>query len=1672
MLEDKQSFYQLKYNYHYQLFDTILGDRHFIIKPLQWLIRLYWNRQIKYLCRLISKSGLFKREYYMEQYPEVKAAGFNPIRHYILHGVSEGRNPSEKFNTSFYLENNPDVVNAGINPLIHFILYGKKEGRDTLPDVLEDTKHIKEVTKIKKTKSDNKELVKRGINPEININIQNNSKQESEIQIIRNHKLFDENYYLASYPDIKKAGVDPAVHYYHHGWMEGRNPGPHFETQFYLVSYKDVRESNINPLLHYIQYGIKENRVCEYIYEPDKEYENTFESASSTERDISDPIIKLLAFYLPQFHPIPENDKWWGKGFTDWHKVTSAKPQFEGHYQPHLPADLGFYDLRIPEVMIEQIEMAKNFGIYGFCFYYYWFDRKRLLEKPLDMFLKHKEWNFNFCVCWANENWTRRWDGYDKEILIAQNHSPEDDMAFIEDVSKYFQDSRYIRINGKPLLIIYRPQISPDIKASVKRWKEYYMSVYQEDLCLAMVQTFGKYDPNEFGFDYAIEFPPHNISPNDITSTLNTTSFIGKVFDTESIIQNSVSKLSRIDYNLFRGVMLNWDNTPRKGIFGDIYLNNTPEVYKAWLKEACEDTLKNKDNDSQKLVFINAWNEWAEGTHLEPDQKYGYAYLNATRKVLEELKMQPKKFPNSGKIVFISHDAYFAGAQLVLKDTVEWLSHNTGIKVKILFLGDGELRKTFSVIADTLFLNDFGDGVDTVNLIKQFVGDNVDLFYLNSVASGSIIKDLKSFKIPILTHVHELQKSIDVYASDFIDDVVILSDHFIACSKAVSENLLKRYKIKPEKISTIHAYVKNEIHTEITASDKEKLRKSLDLPVDKKIILGMGLGLFWRKGADLFIDICKHVKKLNKLDNFLFLWIGGDFEDGNIKTYGKWKDHLLRIDTLGLSDNIKFLGKKSNVRDYLLCGDVFLLPSREDPFPLVCLEAADCYLPVICFEKAGGMPEFVKDDAGFILPYEDTKEMALKTIHLINNESERREKGRIAHQRFVDNHSVNVSLAKVLDVTRKIGKIPPLVSVIVPNYNYEDYLEKRLDTIYNQSFKDFEVIIMDDASSDNSIRIIEKYKNRPNTIVEINETNTGSVFHQWEKGVQLAKGRYIWIAEADDYSDTTFLEHLLTAFSDPDINLAYCNSHMVDAGDNIEEDFYLNCGYYEGVGYDSSKWTNNYKNSGIDEIENVLAIKNTIPNCSAVIFRKEVFLNTDFSFIKNLNCSHDWLSYVNIIKDGSIYYCSKALNYHRRHENSVIAVNAKNYKKTLKEYFLSHKYILQNFDISDEILNMMQKLIFENLNNIWDGNTEDDIKKIYIVEELKQIQQVKKLKSLIAPSFKTNNNLYIHIGLHKTGTTAIQTLLYFNRKLFLNKGIYYPEVHESAKAPLQQRYLITLIRQNKKAEFIDFFKQSASKVSNVVISSECFLEEESFIKWFEALKLIFDNIKVIVYVRRQDEWVESVYKFYIRYHGSRVNIKFNEWVNGFLNNKTIWYYNLHWNELIKNWAGAFRDENIIVKLYDRDKFYMGSLYNDFIRILEIDDIEGFPHSHDDKINSSIKNRNEVEFYRISNHYFRREEQSALISRVNQYFEHDTYSMLSPDNRQRIMKHVQESNEEIGKIYFNGNKNIFRELNFEEYKDWKPYKGLSEQFINKILEHLTDHKYDKFSEYLRNYHKEV
>jgi len=357
---------------------------------------------------------------------------------------------------------------------------------------------------------------------------------------------------------------------------------------------------------------------------------------SSKQLASDNSLLKYIAFYLPQFHPIPENDQWWGRGFTEWTNVSKAVPQFDGHYQPHLPGELGFYDLRLYEVLQRQVELAKQYGLHGFCFHHYWFAGKRLLETPFQHVMEHPELELNFCLCWANENWTRRWDGLENDILIGQQHSEQDDLAFIADIAPALKDKRYIRINNKPVLILYRPALLPDTKATAERWRNYCRENDIGELYLVIAQVFGESDPRPFGFDAAVEFPPHGVGHKlrKITPdvALHHKEYTGTVYDYQELAEITEENVSS-PFPLFRTVFPSWDNEARKPGRGDTFANSTPSAYAKWLEKVSRYALKNPIEDAS-LVFINAWNEWGEGAHLEPDRKYGYAYLETTAKVL------------------------------------------------------------------------------------------------------------------------------------------------------------------------------------------------------------------------------------------------------------------------------------------------------------------------------------------------------------------------------------------------------------------------------------------------------------------------------------------------------------------------------------------------------------------------------------------------------------------------------------------------------------------------------------------------------------------------------------------------------------------------------------------------------------------------------------------------------------------------------------------------------------------------------------------------------------------------------------------------------------------------------------------------------------------------------
>jgi glycosyltransferase involved in cell wall biosynthesis/ubiquinone/menaquinone biosynthesis C-methylase UbiE len=458
---------------------------------------------------------------------------------------------------------------------------------------------------------------------------------------------------------------------------------------------------------------------------------------SAPVRSSAEVPVKLIAFYLPQFHPIPENDKWWEMGFTEWTNVRRAKPNFGGHVQPNLPAELGFYDLRDSEVMEKQTKLAREHGIFGFCYYYYWFNGKRLLEMPVDRMLASGQPDFPFCLCWANENWTRRWDGQDSEVLMHQDYSEAADEQFIRDILPFLRDRRYIRVNGKPLLMVYRIDKLPDAKSTAERWRRVAGENGLPGLHLTSVQSFGIGDPRGYGFDASVEFPPHmphKLIDNGSWPGLNE-NFAGYLEDYVQTADEYV-KLPAAGYPWYRGVMPGWDNTPRRMQAAHIYVHSSPQKYQKWLRQTVGQTLGQPGQ--APLVFVNSWNEWAEGAQLEPDQWHGRGNLDATLRGLGEGiadDARRRRFKANvetiiqnikrmaGSAVSASSDLTFTEAVQVIDEPVPGFTKSAELEAMA-----ARYEKKFKVPPlSYATVSDFCDSVDHLQAIATASGDLKDV---------------------------------------------------------------------------------------------------------------------------------------------------------------------------------------------------------------------------------------------------------------------------------------------------------------------------------------------------------------------------------------------------------------------------------------------------------------------------------------------------------------------------------------------------------------------------------------------------------------------------------------------------------------------------------------------------------------------------------------------------------------------------------------------------------------------------------------------------------------------------------------------------------------------------------------------------------------------------------
>lgn len=379
---------------------------------------------------------------------------------------------------------------------------------------------------------------------------------------------------------------------------------------------------------------------------------------------------RIIALYLPQFHPIPENDMWWGPGFTEWTNVAKAKPLFRGHIQPRIPADLGFYDLRLEETRVRQAELAKEAGIEGFCYYHYWFGGKQLLERPFNEVLKSGKPDFPFCLCWANHSWSNKtWNRKSSlqanSMLMEQVYpGTEDDVNHFMSVLPAFCDDRYVKIEGKPVFVLYEPMYHPYVRQWIELWRDlalkhglpgiYFVGMTPNTLTVRINKdgSRSRLIPNlkssaeiyqgilDMGFDAVNSVGKRRgeMLVNGQVAELFQTVLkkvgipVGQRYDYEKTVKGYFAPEDQWE-NVFPTILPQWDRTPRVASYMGVYVNATPDAFERHIRQAL-DVIKDKSPEHQ-VLFLKSWNEWGEGNYVEPDQEFGHGWLDAIKKAIQ-----------------------------------------------------------------------------------------------------------------------------------------------------------------------------------------------------------------------------------------------------------------------------------------------------------------------------------------------------------------------------------------------------------------------------------------------------------------------------------------------------------------------------------------------------------------------------------------------------------------------------------------------------------------------------------------------------------------------------------------------------------------------------------------------------------------------------------------------------------------------------------------------------------------------------------------------------------------------------------------------------------------------------------------------------------------------------
>ena len=588
-----------------------------------------------------------------------------------------------------------------------------------------------------------------------------------------------------------------------------------------------------------------------------------------------------------------------------------------------------------------------------------------------------------------------------------------------------------------------------------------------------------------------------------------------------------------------------------------------------------------------------------------------------------------------GTIVFVTHETEVGGAPHVLRQFATWMRDRTRFGVRIVAIHGGNLRQAFSEVAPLLVLSDHPEE-RRAEVLKDWMGDDVCGAFVNSVASGSFLRHAPQ-DLPTVAFIHELPQLLDMFP-DEVNLIRQRARRVIGGGPDVTRALGTDYGYSPENLSSAVSFIESLPPDSDPAQRRAVARMALNLAPDRLVVMGCGL-LHWRKAPDKFIETAAILRA--KGIDAEFVWLGGgpDLEICRQMVASK-----------GLEDRVRFTGYEPDVAGKLAAGDLFLLSSQEDPFPLVALYAAQAGMPIVCFKDAGGTEGFVAKGSGLSVPHMDAEAMAEAVAIYIADPERRHADGARGQAQVIRSHTIEVVAPVLLHHLREAMELPPEVSVVVPNYNYADYLPERLASISAQVFQDFEVILLDDASPDDSVALLHDFADRrPGTRVVVNETNSGSPFVQWMRGMDLSRSELIWLAEADDRCTPDFLRRMLPFFDDRNMRIASCASRPVTSdGQSI--------GDYRPLYLDRitpGRWDHDYVATDHEEANAGLGIANSIPNASAVLLRKFTPEPEFVAEVTQMRLCGDWYFYCRAMRGGLIGFSAALMNDHRRHGSTV-----------------------------------------------------------------------------------------------------------------------------------------------------------------------------------------------------------------------------------------------------------------------------------------------------------------------------------------------------------------------------------------------------------------------------------